>query len=191
MLAVLAILSTVPVRAQEPAKPASRSKATAIIANARKIVAPNGVERLEKVRIGGIDQWVSIRGADRRNPVLLYIHGGPGYVSIPMSWFVAGSKNLPAGNYIFELNRENKTVTLLSEDRSGNNAVLSANNSEWAPIPDKTCAIFQRYGAHYFLASVWREGVGQTLTPGKLERELASKHSNVEVARVEARLSPR
>ncbi len=87
MLAFLAILSTVSVRAQEPAKPASRSEATAIIANARKIVAPNGVERLEKVRIGGIDQWVSIRGADRRNPVLLYIHGGPGYVSIPMSWW--------------------------------------------------------------------------------------------------------
>jgi proline iminopeptidase len=86
----LAILSTVPVRAQEPAKPrqpSSRSEAIAIIANARKIVAPNGVERLEKLRIGGIDQWVSIRGADRRNPVLLYIHGGPGYVSIPMSWW--------------------------------------------------------------------------------------------------------
>jgi proline iminopeptidase len=87
LLALLAILYTLPVRAQEPAKPASRSEATAIIANARKIVAPNGVERLEKVRIGGIDQWVSIRGADRRNPVLLYIHGGPGYVSIPMSWW--------------------------------------------------------------------------------------------------------
>jgi proline iminopeptidase len=87
MLALFAILSSVPVRAQEPAKPASRSEAAAIIANARKIVAPNGVERLETVRIGGIDQWVSIRGADRRNPVLLYIHGGPGYVSIPMSWW--------------------------------------------------------------------------------------------------------
>jgi proline iminopeptidase len=87
LLAFLAILSTLPVRALEPAKPASRSEATAIIANARKIVAPNGIERLEKVRIGGIDQWVSIRGADRRNPVLLYIHGGPGYVSIPMSWW--------------------------------------------------------------------------------------------------------
>ena len=87
ILAFLVVLSTAAVRAQEPATPASRSEATAIIANARKIVAPNGVERLEKVRIGGIDQWVSIRGADRRNPVLLYIHGGPGYVSIPMSWW--------------------------------------------------------------------------------------------------------
>ena len=65
----------------------NRAEATAIIADARKILTPNGVERLEKVRIGGIDQWVSIRGIDRKNPVLLYIHGGPGYVSIPMSWW--------------------------------------------------------------------------------------------------------
>jgi proline iminopeptidase len=43
-------------------------------------VTPNGVERLEALRIGGIDQWVSFRGADRRNPVLLHIHGGPGYL---------------------------------------------------------------------------------------------------------------
>jgi hypothetical protein len=58
-LLALAILSTLPVRAQEPAKPASRSEATAIIASARKIVASNGVERLEKVRIGGIDQSIN------------------------------------------------------------------------------------------------------------------------------------
>jgi pimeloyl-ACP methyl ester carboxylesterase len=76
-----------PARADEPTKPFSRPEATAIISNARKIVTPNGVERIEKVRIGGIEQWVSIRGADRRNPVLLHIHGGPGYVSIPMSWW--------------------------------------------------------------------------------------------------------
>jgi pimeloyl-ACP methyl ester carboxylesterase len=74
---------------QTSPKPVGRAEATAIIANARKIVTPNGVERLEKVRIGGIDQWVSVRGTDRRNPVLLYVHGGPGYVSIPMSWWFA------------------------------------------------------------------------------------------------------
>src|SRR5262245_576927 len=67
----------------------SRAEATKIIAEARRIVNPGGVEQLEKVQIGGIDQWVSIRGTDRRNPVLLYIHGGPGYVSIPMSWSFA------------------------------------------------------------------------------------------------------
>ena len=83
----LAVFAMFPVRADEPTKPASRAEAAVIIAGARKILTPNGVERLENVRIGGIDQWVSIRGTDRRNPVLLYIHGGPGYVSIPMSWW--------------------------------------------------------------------------------------------------------
>jgi proline iminopeptidase len=83
----LAVFAMASAQADEPVKPASRAEATAIIADARKIVTANGVERLEKVSIGGIDQWVSIRGADRRNPVLLYIHGGPGYVSIPMSWW--------------------------------------------------------------------------------------------------------
>jgi len=112
------------------------------------------------------------------------------HITVPFS-FVAGSKNLPAGDYTIELNRAKGAMFLRSEDRSGNNALMLANNSESARNPDKTYAIFQRYGAHYFLASVWREGVGQTLIPGKLERELASKRSRVEVARVEARPSPR
>ena len=71
----------------KPPKPRNREEATKIIAEARRIVTPNGVERLETVKIGAIDQWVSVRGRDRRNPVLLHIHGGPGYVSIPMSWW--------------------------------------------------------------------------------------------------------
>jgi pimeloyl-ACP methyl ester carboxylesterase len=79
--------SNTPPHGQASVKPSSRAEATAIIAEARKVVTPNGVERLEKVRIGGIEQWVSIRGADRRNPVLLLIHGGPGYISMPMSWW--------------------------------------------------------------------------------------------------------
>ena len=86
-LGLIAAFAVVPALAQEPVKPASRAEAVAIIADARKIVTPEGVERLEKLRIGGIEQWVSIRGADRRNPVLLHIHGGPGYVSMPMSWW--------------------------------------------------------------------------------------------------------
>jgi hypothetical protein len=112
------------------------------------------------------------------------------HVTVPFS-FVAGSTNLPAGDYAIELNRRTGAMILRSEDRSGKNIMMLANNSDWARNPDKTYAIFQRYGAHYFLAEVWREGAGQTLIPGNLERELASKHSKGEVARVEARLSPR
>jgi pimeloyl-ACP methyl ester carboxylesterase len=71
----------------QPIKPNSRAEATAIVAEMRRIVTPEGVERLEKVRIGGIDQWVSVRGFDRRNPILLYIHGGPGFPMMPTSWY--------------------------------------------------------------------------------------------------------
>ena len=87
LVSVLTVAAVGTTHAQETAAPSARAQATAIIANARKIVAPDGVERLEKVRIGGIDQWVSVRGTDKRNPVLVLIHGGPGYVSIPMSWW--------------------------------------------------------------------------------------------------------
>ena len=30
------------------------------------------------VTVGGIEQWITIRGANRTNPVLLIVHGGPG-----------------------------------------------------------------------------------------------------------------
>ncbi|TXS06255.1 alpha/beta hydrolase [Streptomyces sp. col6] len=43
-----------------------------------RITAPNGIDESGFVRIGGIDQWISIRGDDRANPVILEIHGGPG-----------------------------------------------------------------------------------------------------------------
>lgn len=47
------------------------------------IRTPNGVAEGTFVRIGGIDQWISIRGEDRDNPLILVLAGGPGmsYVS--------------------------------------------------------------------------------------------------------------
>ncbi len=43
-----------------------------------KIEGESGIVEERFVRIGGIDQWVGIRGEDKANPVLLLIHGGPG-----------------------------------------------------------------------------------------------------------------
>jgi len=45
------------------------------------IRSPNGIEESRFVPIGGIEQWVTIRGQDRANPVLLFLHGGPGDVT--------------------------------------------------------------------------------------------------------------
>ena len=49
------------------------------------IRSPNGVQEGGFVVIGGIKQWVQIRGEDRDNPVLLFVHGGPGGSTLPMS----------------------------------------------------------------------------------------------------------
>lgn len=47
------------------------------------INSPKSVASLEKVTIGGVPQWLLIRGYDRTNPVLLYVHGGPGATEMP------------------------------------------------------------------------------------------------------------
>jgi pimeloyl-ACP methyl ester carboxylesterase len=64
----------------------SRSRVTSIIANSRKIVSPDGVEQLLPLEINGARQWVSIRGRDRRNPILLLLHGGPGSPTMPNAY---------------------------------------------------------------------------------------------------------
>ena len=43
---------------------------------------PRGIEVLEAFKVGGLDQWLHIRGRSRNNPVLLFVHGGPGASNI-------------------------------------------------------------------------------------------------------------
>lgn len=56
-----------------------------LAAEALAIRSPDGLQEGEFVVIGGIKQWVQIRGEDRNNPVLLFVHGGPGGSTLPIS----------------------------------------------------------------------------------------------------------
>lgn len=51
------------------------------IINAKKnsISQPNGIQENTYVEIGGIEQYLQIRGEDKNNPVILWLHGGPGF----------------------------------------------------------------------------------------------------------------
>ena len=50
------------------------------------IASPTGIDEASYVPIGGIEQWVTIRGQDRANPVILFVHGGPGDVTNPWTF---------------------------------------------------------------------------------------------------------
>jgi pimeloyl-ACP methyl ester carboxylesterase len=49
------------------------------VAKALEITTPNRIVEQRYVKLGGIDQWIQLRGEDRANPVLLVLHGGPGW----------------------------------------------------------------------------------------------------------------
>src|ERR1700674_4530509 len=42
-----------------------------------RIASPAGIASLEKVRLGGVEQWIQIRGHDRAKPILLFLHSVP------------------------------------------------------------------------------------------------------------------
>jgi pimeloyl-ACP methyl ester carboxylesterase len=54
---------------------AYRARCQRRTARSLAIGTPDGISESGYVRIGGIDQWVQIRGEDRANQVLLFLHG--------------------------------------------------------------------------------------------------------------------
>ena len=64
---------------------AFRSYTQVQIARSTAITAAEGIESLEQVEIRGDMQWLYLRGHDTGNPVLLYLHGGPGMTELPIA----------------------------------------------------------------------------------------------------------
>lgn len=48
------------------------------------VAGPDPIAELIPAEIGGTTQWLLIRGEDRRAPILLWLHGGPGSAQMPI-----------------------------------------------------------------------------------------------------------
>lgn len=57
--------------------------AGAAVFGAAPALAADGIDESGFIQIGGIAQWIAIQGRDRTNPVILYLHGGPGEAQSP------------------------------------------------------------------------------------------------------------
>ncbi|MEO8926114.1 MAG: alpha/beta fold hydrolase [Caulobacteraceae bacterium] len=80
----LASIAALSVRAEAPPNP------HAILADVGKVVSSNGIDEARAVEIGGIRQWITVRGRDRRNPILLVLHGGPAAPDLPNRYLFEG-----------------------------------------------------------------------------------------------------
>jgi pimeloyl-ACP methyl ester carboxylesterase len=90
-LLTVVTLACVGATAQHPEPTKGRSGLKASFAWARAVDEEGFVE------IGGIQQWVAIRGADRNAPVLVIVHGGPGaaWSGFVVPQFAAWEKRFP------------------------------------------------------------------------------------------------
>lgn len=56
-----------------------------------KIDAALGIQENTYVTIGGIEQYLQIRGEDRNNPIILWLHGGPGFPLTYLTYYYQAS----------------------------------------------------------------------------------------------------
>lgn len=72
--------------AQECPAGKSYEDARAVVRDLQRIVTPTGVDESYTTTIGGIKQWINVRGQDRSNPIILFVHGGPAAPLAPSIW---------------------------------------------------------------------------------------------------------
>jgi pimeloyl-ACP methyl ester carboxylesterase len=121
----LAALSLSAVGAQA-APDLSGTKFRQLLGDTQKVVSTNGIDEARAVTIGGIPQWITVRGRDRRNPILLLLHGGPAAPDLPTrylfeapwtDYFTVVEWDQRGAGKTYALNDPAKVAATVSEDR--------------------------------------------------------------------------
>jgi proline iminopeptidase len=85
-LAAICFLPILLGAAAPPQPPDAYLPGREVITDLDRIVTANGIQETFEATLGGAKQVVNVRGADRANPILVYIHGGPGAAEMPFAW---------------------------------------------------------------------------------------------------------
>lgn len=83
LAALTLALAQAPARAQDA--PTAAPPAASLLAGNTCTTAGKPVDEKGFVRIGGIEQWVRIKGSSCANPIVVLIHGGPGNPTTPFA----------------------------------------------------------------------------------------------------------
>jgi pimeloyl-ACP methyl ester carboxylesterase len=57
------------------------------IANKTRVTSPNGIDEAKFIKVNGAEEWITIRGDNIENPVILFLHGGPSEANSPFVEF--------------------------------------------------------------------------------------------------------
>ena len=135
----------------------SRRGSTAPIKDASGKIVPGSIASLERIKLGGVDQGVLIRGVSVDNPVLLYLHGGTGTSELGM----VRQHNVPALEQHF---------TVVVWDQRGAGISYAARSPESrmtveqfiADVHELTLLLCQRFGKSkiYLMGHSWGSALG-------------------------------
>lgn len=67
------------------------------IAHTERIDSANGINEAKFIKVNGAEEWITIRGDNKDNPIILFLHGGPSEANSPFVNFYAPFEK----NYVF------------------------------------------------------------------------------------------
>ncbi|KRC00040.1 alpha/beta fold hydrolase [Duganella sp. Root198D2] len=211
-LAALWISSSVMAQTCAESPPCMRARAA--VEDLTRIVAPKGVQETYKTRIGGIDQWINVRGQDRSNPMILFVHGGPASPAMPTTWqwqrpieeyFTVAHYDQRAVGKTLRANDREAVAGTLRIDRFVDDAIEVAEHLRAKYKKDKLVIIGHSWGTVVSTRAVLKRpdlfyayvGIGQIANMRENERisydfgvEQAKKHNNTEALKEMESIAP-
>jgi len=132
-------------------------------------VISDSIAELNKITLGGIEQYILIRGKNKNNPVILFLHGGPG--SAQIGFIARYQKNLE--NEFIVVNWDQRGAgKSYSKNIPSNSMTLAQFISDSKELVEYLCTRFAKEKI-YIVGHSWGSLLGSRLTCSYSERIIA------------------